>query len=170
MCCRFSVVSWGREGITCTWSVTTQHALRRRHLLCCDVRRDLPSQIWKSLGFYFSVELDFVLVFQRFFLPRVRKEDVAMAQYKGAASEAGRAMQLMKKREKEREQLEQLKQKIAEVHNFSHSLLTYLEQVCGHLVYLRANVVFCLWWNVNIRCSIKSPSTRYMQGQWRHHR
>lgn len=41
-----------------------------------------------------------------------------MAQYKGAASEAGRAMQLMKKREKEREQLEQLKQKIAEVCNF----------------------------------------------------
>lgn len=38
-----------------------------------------------------------------------------MAQYKGAASEAGRAMQLMKKREKEREHLEQLKQKIAEV-------------------------------------------------------
>ncbi|KAM6924938.1 protein FAM50A [Xenentodon cancila] len=37
-----------------------------------------------------------------------------MAQYKGAASEAGRAMQLMKKREKEREQLEQLKQRIAE--------------------------------------------------------
>ncbi|XP_028848461.1 protein FAM50A [Denticeps clupeoides] len=37
-----------------------------------------------------------------------------MAQYKGAASEAGRAMQLMKKREREREQLEQLKQKIAE--------------------------------------------------------
>lgn len=39
---------------------------------------------------------------------------VTMAQYKGAASEAGRAMQLMKKREREREQLEQLKQKIAE--------------------------------------------------------
>ncbi|GCB83454.1 hypothetical protein scyTo_0024471, partial [Scyliorhinus torazame] len=38
-----------------------------------------------------------------------------MAQYKGAASEAGRAMQLMKKREKQREQLQQLKQKIAEV-------------------------------------------------------
>uniref|UniRef100_A0A8C1AYX3 Family with sequence similarity 50 member A n=1 Tax=Cyprinus carpio carpio TaxID=630221 RepID=A0A8C1AYX3_CYPCA len=37
-----------------------------------------------------------------------------MAQYKGAASEAGRAMQLRKKREREREQLEQLKQKIAE--------------------------------------------------------
>lgn len=37
-----------------------------------------------------------------------------MAQYKGAASEAGRAMQLMKKREKQREQLEQLKLKIAE--------------------------------------------------------
>jgi len=37
-----------------------------------------------------------------------------MAQYKGAASEAGRAMQLMKKREREREQLEQLKAKIAE--------------------------------------------------------
>ncbi|KAM4697021.1 protein FAM50A [Rhinophrynus dorsalis] len=37
-----------------------------------------------------------------------------MAQYKGAASEAGRAMQLMKKREKQREQLEQMKLKIAE--------------------------------------------------------
>lgn len=47
-----------------------------------------------------------------------------MAQYKGAASEAGRAMQLMKKREKEREQLEQLKQKIAEVWNFSPLIIT----------------------------------------------
>uniref|UniRef100_A0A8C4SDF8 Family with sequence similarity 50 member A n=1 Tax=Erpetoichthys calabaricus TaxID=27687 RepID=A0A8C4SDF8_ERPCA len=37
-----------------------------------------------------------------------------MAQYKGAASEGGRAMQLMKKREKQREHMEQLKQKIAE--------------------------------------------------------
>ncbi|XP_069065602.1 protein FAM50A isoform X2 [Pleurodeles waltl] len=37
-----------------------------------------------------------------------------MAQYKGAASEAGRAMQLMKKREKQREQMEQMKQRIAE--------------------------------------------------------
>ncbi|KAJ8017156.1 hypothetical protein DPEC_G00014830 [Dallia pectoralis] len=37
-----------------------------------------------------------------------------MAQYKGAASEAGRAMQLIKKREKEREQLSQLKEKIAQ--------------------------------------------------------
>lgn len=46
-----------------------------------------------------------------------------MAQYKGAASEAGRAMQLMKKREKEREQLEQLKQKIAEVWNLYSTLL-----------------------------------------------
>ena len=46
-----------------------------------------------------------------------------MAQYKGAASEAGRAMQLMKKREKEREQLEQLKQKIAEV-NFLPQIIT----------------------------------------------
>lgn len=39
----------------------------------------------------------------------------AMAQYKGAASEAGRAMHLMKKREKQREQMEQMKQRIAEV-------------------------------------------------------
>lgn len=46
-----------------------------------------------------------------------------MAQYKGAASEAGRAMQLMKKREKEREHLEQLKQKIAEVCNFFYPRL-----------------------------------------------
>ncbi|XP_041129767.1 protein FAM50A [Polyodon spathula] len=37
-----------------------------------------------------------------------------MAQYKGAASEGGRAMQLMKKREKQREELQQLKLKIAE--------------------------------------------------------
>ncbi|KAI5085491.1 protein FAM50A [Silurus meridionalis] len=34
-------------------------------------------------------------------------------QYKGSASEAWRAMRLMKKREREREQMEQLKQKIA---------------------------------------------------------
>lgn len=50
-----------------------------------------------------------------------------MAQYKGAASEAGRAMQLMKKREKEREQLEQLKQKIAEVWNLYSTLLLTLK-------------------------------------------
>ncbi|XP_024592924.1 protein FAM50A [Neophocaena asiaeorientalis asiaeorientalis] len=37
-----------------------------------------------------------------------------MAQYKGAASEAGRAMHLMKKREKQHEQMEQMKQRIAE--------------------------------------------------------
>lgn len=50
-----------------------------------------------------------------------------MAQYKGAASEAGRAMQLMKKREKEREQLEQLKQKIAEVcHHLSRIITSFL--------------------------------------------
>lgn len=47
-----------------------------------------------------------------------------MAQYKGAASEAGRAMQLMKKREKERSQLEQLKLKIAEVSSFLPSMIT----------------------------------------------
>lgn len=51
-----------------------------------------------------------------------------MAQYKGAASEAGRAMQLMKKREKEREQLEQLKQKIAEVCNFLFSSTAFVWQ------------------------------------------
>lgn len=49
-----------------------------------------------------------------------------MAQYKGAASEAGRAMQLMKKREKEREHLEQLKQKIAEVCNLVPQIITCL--------------------------------------------
>ncbi|XP_016000868.2 protein FAM50A-like isoform X2 [Rousettus aegyptiacus] len=37
-----------------------------------------------------------------------------MAQYKGAMSEAGRAMHLMKKREKQRKQMEQMKQRIAE--------------------------------------------------------
>uniref|UniRef100_A0A8D2ZUB9 Family with sequence similarity 50 member A n=1 Tax=Scophthalmus maximus TaxID=52904 RepID=A0A8D2ZUB9_SCOMX len=57
----------------------------------------------KSASFFFASVLNFY--FRRL---------CGMAQYKGAASEAGRAMQLMKKREKEREQLEQLKQKIAE--------------------------------------------------------
>lgn len=52
-----------------------------------------------------------------------------MAQYKGAASEAGRAMQLMKKREKEREQLEQLKQKIAEVR--LHQTLLFCSFSCA---------------------------------------
>uniref|UniRef100_A0A2K6V7W6 Family with sequence similarity 50 member B n=1 Tax=Saimiri boliviensis boliviensis TaxID=39432 RepID=A0A2K6V7W6_SAIBB len=37
-----------------------------------------------------------------------------MAQYKGTMREAGRAMQLLKKREKQREQMEVLKQRIAE--------------------------------------------------------
>ena len=49
-----------------------------------------------------------------------------MAQYKGAASEAGRAMQLRKKREKEREQLEQLKLRIAEVSAVSHVYFTLM--------------------------------------------
>lgn len=37
-----------------------------------------------------------------------------MAQYKGAASEAGRAMQIMKRREKELEEMEQKKRKLEE--------------------------------------------------------
>ncbi|XP_066980684.1 protein FAM50 homolog [Macrobrachium rosenbergii] len=37
-----------------------------------------------------------------------------MAQYKGAASEAGRAMQIMKKREREQEEMEQKKRKLEE--------------------------------------------------------
>ena len=37
-----------------------------------------------------------------------------MAQYKGAASEAGRAMQIMKRREKEQEEMEQKKRKLEE--------------------------------------------------------
>lgn len=48
-------------------------------------------------------------------LGRAAVTAAAMAQYKGAASEAGRAMHLMKKREKQREQMEQMKQRIAEV-------------------------------------------------------
>lgn len=61
-----------------------------------------------------------------------------MAQYKGAASEAGRAMQLMKKREKEREHLEQLKQKIAEV---SPPLTLNYHVFISHLVFLPAVLV-----------------------------
>ena len=38
-----------------------------------------------------------------------------MAQYKGAASEGTRAVNLLKKREKQREELEKIKQKISEV-------------------------------------------------------
>ena len=37
-----------------------------------------------------------------------------MAQYKGAASEAGRAMQIKKRREREQEELEQKKRKLEE--------------------------------------------------------
>lgn len=58
-----------------------------------------------------------------------------MAQYKGAASEAGRAMQLMKKREKEREQLEQLKQKIAEVTLKQHKPPGVSSRVCPRLLF-----------------------------------
>lgn len=61
-----------------------------------------------------------------------------MAQYKGAASEAGRAMQLMKKREKEREQLEQLKQKIAEVCNFYPKLSHRISYVCDKTLFYAA--------------------------------
>lgn len=37
-----------------------------------------------------------------------------MAQYKGAASEAGRAMQIKKRREREQEEMEQKKRKLEE--------------------------------------------------------
>eukprot|EP00731_Ephydatia_muelleri_P002533 Em0001g2533a len=43
----------------------------------------------------------------------------AMAQYKGAASEGARAMNLMKKREQQRQELEKMKQKIAEVRSLT---------------------------------------------------
>lgn len=55
-----------------------------------------------------------------------------MAQYKGAASEGGRAMQLMKKREREREQLVQLKQKIAEARHTDTTQLTE-NNTCKHI-------------------------------------
>lgn len=38
-----------------------------------------------------------------------------MAEYKGAASEAGRVRQLLMKREKQRDELERLKQRIEQV-------------------------------------------------------
>lgn len=44
-----------------------------------------------------------------------------MAQYKGAASEGARAMNLMKKREQQRQELEKMKQKIAEEHAIKSS-------------------------------------------------
>ncbi|KAA0707294.1 Protein FAM50A [Triplophysa tibetana] len=60
-----------------------------------------------------------------------------MAQYKGAASEGGRAMQLMKKREREREQLVQLKQKIAEARDTDTTQLTenntHIKMIQGQL-------------------------------------
>lgn len=45
-----------------------------------------------------------------------------MAQYKGAASEAGRALKLMKKRERQREHMEQLRQRIAEENNMKSNI------------------------------------------------
>lgn len=40
-----------REGI-----ITSRHALRRRHLSCCDVLGGLPSQLWQR--FCFNLELN----------------------------------------------------------------------------------------------------------------
>ena len=45
-----------------------------------------------------------------------------MTEYKGAASEAGRVLHLMKKRERQKEELERLKQKIEQV-SLNHFLL-----------------------------------------------
>lgn len=71
-----------------------------------------------KIGFTLEFNFNFLwFVSWNFLQASVKSKESSMAQYKGAASEAGRAMQLMKKREKEREQLEQLKQKIAEVCN-----------------------------------------------------
>ena len=103
-----------------TSPLTSQHALRRRHLCCCGVLLLLllswaASSVQEKSFFYCRIKLlCFVICVLKVPLTESKQEN-KMAQYKGAASEAGRAMQLMKKREKEREQLEQLKQKIAEV-------------------------------------------------------
>lgn len=55
-----------------------------------------------------------------------------MAHYKGAASEAGRAMQLMKKREKEMQDLEIRKKKIEEdlrINNIENKFATHYDAV-----------------------------------------
>lgn len=55
-----------------------------------------------------------------------------MAHYKGAASEAGRAMQLMKKREKEMQDLEIRKKKIEEelkLNNIENKFATHYDAV-----------------------------------------
>lgn len=55
-----------------------------------------------------------------------------MAHYKGAASEAGRAMQLMKKREKEMQDLEIRKKRIEEdlkLNNIENKFATHYDAV-----------------------------------------
>jgi protein FAM50 len=55
-----------------------------------------------------------------------------MAHYKGAASEAGRAMQLMKKREKEMQDLELRKKRIEEdlkLNNIENKFATHYDAV-----------------------------------------
>ncbi len=53
-----------------------------------------------------------------------------MAQYKGAASEGTRAVNLMKQREKQREELEKIKQKISEVKSCTDYLKLII--ICLH--------------------------------------
>ena len=59
-----------------------------------------------------------------------------MAQYKGAASEGTRAVNLLKRREKQREELEKIKQKISEVNIPGDSLIIIRNvnlMLIGHL-------------------------------------
>lgn len=112
---KYSKFRGSRKYSKASESWTTRHALRRRrHISCCGV----PCGVASSITVEISVSLETFnwahgSSFGYISGGGAKRGD--MAQYKGAASEAGRAMQLMKKREKEREQLEQLKQKIAEV-------------------------------------------------------
>lgn len=80
-----------------------------------------------------------------------------MAHYKGAASEAGRAMQLMKKREQQMQDLEIRKKKIEEdlkLNNIENKFATHydaVEQQLKVIIILRSPHVNLQWYTFRVQ-------------------
>lgn len=58
-----------REGI-----ITSRHALRRRHLSCCDVLGGLPSQLWQRFCFDLELNLSYCYLSLNFLVSKRWKE------------------------------------------------------------------------------------------------
>jgi hypothetical protein len=86
-------------------------------------------------NFVFTLQQIFILIIsnrEKKTKNKVRPAYFKMAHYKGAASEAGRAMQLMKKREKEMQDLELRKKRIEEdlkLNNIENKFATHYDAV-----------------------------------------